>query len=59
MDALLSKSLAVTDYAQRKSLSDDLFRIFSEYQPQIQLVVTHDALSEARKNGNSFFLFPP
>ncbi|MGC6417329.1 MAG: ABC transporter substrate-binding protein [Bradymonadia bacterium] len=53
MDALLSKSLAVTDYAQRKSLSDGLFRIFSEYQPQIQLVVTHDAAA-ARKNVGNF-----
>ena len=48
MEALLSTPV----YVERKKHSDELFRIFSEYQPQIQLVVGHDAAAAQNIVGN-------
>ena len=52
MDDLLRKNGATVDYEERKKHSDQLFRIFSDYQPQIQLVVEHDAAAARRLVGN-------
>jgi peptide/nickel transport system substrate-binding protein len=53
MDELMKKNASTVDYATRKTYSDELFRIFSEFQPQIQLVVTYDA-AVARNNIGNF-----
>ena len=52
IDALLVKNTSTTDPKERKVYSDKLFRVFSEYQPQIQLVVIHDAAVARNSVGN-------
>ncbi|MCA9537507.1 MAG: ABC transporter substrate-binding protein [Myxococcales bacterium] len=52
MDELLHKCVAVYDYAERKKYSDELLYIFSDEQPQIQLVVASAAAAARRNVGN-------
>ena len=52
IDALLVKNTSTTDLKERKIYSDKLFRVFSDYQPQIQLVVIHDAAVARNTVGN-------
>ncbi len=52
MDKLLGQSTATGDYQTRKRALDQLFEIFSDFQPQIQLVVTRDAAAARRNVGN-------
>jgi ABC-type transport system substrate-binding protein len=52
MDALLQKITSTPNPKERKVYTDKLFRVFSEQQPQIQLVVTFDAAAAKRNVGN-------
>ncbi len=52
IDELMRQSTSTHDYAKRKTFSDEFFRIFSEFQPQIQLVVTNDAAAARNTVGN-------
>jgi peptide/nickel transport system substrate-binding protein len=52
IDELLRKNTSTADYAERKRYSDEIFSIFSDFQPQIQLVVGHDAASARKRVGN-------
>lgn len=53
IDELLHKNTSTYDYAERKKYSDELLYIFSDEQPQIQLVVQH-AFVAGRKNLGNF-----
>ncbi|MCB9536836.1 MAG: hypothetical protein H6704_11340 [Myxococcales bacterium] len=53
MDELLFENIGVYDYAERKKYSEEMMRIFSDQQPQIQLVVANAAFA-ARKNLGNF-----
>ena len=52
IDDLLRKNTSTTEYDERKKYSDRMFSIFSDFQPQIQLVVAHDAAAANKKVGN-------
>ncbi|MEE2756671.1 MAG: ABC transporter substrate-binding protein [Myxococcota bacterium] len=52
MDELIRLSTSTHDYGKRKAYSDEVFQIFSEFQPQIQLVVTNDAAAARNSVGN-------
>lgn len=53
MDELVFENTRAADFATRKKASDALLRIFSDEQPQIQLVVEH-AFAAARKDIGNF-----
>ncbi len=52
MDELMDALLSTPVYEERKQHSDELFKIFSDHQPQIQLVVGHDAAAAYNLVGN-------
>jgi peptide/nickel transport system substrate-binding protein len=52
IDDLLMKSTGAYDYETRRRFSDELLVTFSDFQPQIQLVVATDAFAGRRNVGN-------
>ncbi|MEE2787353.1 MAG: hypothetical protein VX589_08445, partial [Myxococcota bacterium] len=52
IDRLLEKSTTIAAHDERKTYTDRLFEVFSDYQPQIQLVVVHDAAAARQTIGN-------